>query len=79
MSRVIRVQAGHEYTLHVTFADGVSGRVHLASSLFAPMFEPLRDPALFAQVRIDEYGAVCWPNGADLAPGALRQTVAAMS
>ena len=43
------------------------------------MFEPLRDPSLFAQVRIDEYGAVCWPNGADLAPDALHQTLSAKS
>jgi len=37
------------------------------------MFEPLRDPALFVQVRIDEFGAISWPNGADLAPDALYE------
>lgn len=45
----------------------------MADRLFGPMFEPLRDFELFAQVRVDEYGAVVWPNGADLAPDALYQ------
>ena len=41
------------------------------------MFEPLRNPKVFNQVQIDEYGAICWPNGADLAPDALYQTIRA--
>ena len=55
----------------MTFDDGVEGEIFLADRLFGPMFEPLKDPAFFAQVRVDEFGAVCWPNGADLAPDAL--------
>ena len=35
------------------------------------MMEPLRDPARFAEVGIDEFGVICWPNGADLAPDAI--------
>lgn len=31
------------------------------------IFEPLRDPERWAEVRVDELGVVCWPNGADLA------------
>jgi len=41
------------------------------------MFEPLRDEAYFRQVGIDEFGVICWPNGADLAPDALHQELAA--
>ena len=52
----------------MAFANGMSGKVDLSSRLFGSVFEPLRDPSLFSQVRLDEYGAVCWPNGADLAP-----------
>ncbi len=36
------------------------------------VFEPLKDESLFSQVAVDEFGAVCWPNGADLAPDALH-------
>ena len=75
MNRVVRVSVGQKYTLEVTFADGVSGKVDLSTRLFGPMFEPLRNADLFAQVHVDEYGAVCWPNGADLAPDALYKTI----
>ena len=73
MHRVLRVEALQGYRLRVEFADGVAGEVDLAERLFGPVFEPLRDPEFFAQVTIDEYGVVCWPNGADLAPDAMHR------
>ena len=75
MNRIVRVSAGKGYTLQVLFDDGRSGEVDLSARLFGPIFEPLRDPLLFAKVRVDEYGAICWPNGADLAPDALYRTM----
>ena len=75
MNRIVHVSAGKGYTLHVLFDDGRSGEIDLSARLFGPVFEPLRDPILFAQVQVDEYGAVCWPNGADLAPDALYRTI----
>ena len=75
MNRVVRVSAGTGYTLQVWFDNGANGTVDLSSRLFGPVFEPLRDMLLFARVRVDEYGAVCWPNGADLAPDALYRTI----
>jgi hypothetical protein len=57
--------------LEVTFVDGRTVVVSLAERLFGPVFAPLADEALFRQVTIDEFGAVSWPNGADLAPDAL--------
>lgn len=53
--------------------------ISVKDRLFGPVFEPLKDPALFAQVRVDEYGAVCLPNGADLAPDAIYQAIAGKS
>jgi len=75
MNRVVRVSAGQGYTLHVLFDDGRSGEADLSARLFGPVFEPLRDPLLFARVQVDEYSAACWPNGADLAPDALYRTI----
>jgi hypothetical protein len=77
MRRVTNVEAKPEYTLAVTFDDGTHGEVCLADRLFGPMFEPLKDPEFFAQARVDEFGAVCWPNDADLAPDALYRKIAA--
>jgi hypothetical protein len=38
------------------------------------MFEPLKDPDLFLQAKVDpELETVIWPNGADLAPEFLYQ------
>jgi hypothetical protein len=59
--------------LEVAFADGTRGVLSLKTRLFGPVFEPLKDESLFAQVNIDEFGVICWPNGADLAPDALYQ------
>src|ERR1700722_2761025 len=71
MHRVVKVAALPQYRLQVEFDDGVSGVVEIFPRLSGP-FEPLRDEALFRRVAIDEEtGAVCWPNGPDLAPDAM--------
>lgn len=75
MRRVTNVEVRPAYTLVLTFDDGVCGEVCLADRLFGPMFEPLKAPAFFALVRVDAFGAVCWPNEADLAPDALYRKV----
>jgi hypothetical protein len=77
MQAVVSVRPLDNYQLELTFEDGTSGVVSLKDRLFGPVFEPLRDPALFRQVSVDEFGAVCWPNGADLAPDALYEKLRA--
>ena len=72
MQKVVKVEVLEGCRLSVTFDDGVAGIVDLSERLFGPVFEPLKDPAYFRCVGIDEFGAVCWPNGADLAPDALH-------
>lgn len=71
MKRITRISPLAGYRLAVEFEDGVTGTVELESQLFGPVFTPLRDDALFSQVRLDEFGAPCWPNGADFAPDAI--------
>jgi len=73
--RVISVKPQAGYRLWVEFEDGVRGTVDLSSDLRGPMLEPLCDPRFFEQVGIDEYGVVCWPNGADLAPEVLYEDI----
>ena len=77
MHRIVQVKPAPDYVLEVEFNDGAFGKVDLSERLFGPMFEPLLDPTVFNQVQIDEYGAICWPNGADLAPDAVYDTIQA--
>jgi hypothetical protein len=41
--------------------------------LFGPVFEPLKDKNFFDQVVVEEFGTICWPNEADLAPDAIYE------
>ena len=49
--------------------DGAVRDLTLDGQLKGPVFEPLRDPARFAEVEVDrDSGTVVWPTGADLDP-----------
>jgi len=65
------------YRLAVTFADGTSGVVDCTPWLYerdTGLFVSLRDPALFAQVRVNpEFGFIEWPNGVDICPDTLYE------
>lgn len=79
--RVARVTGKPGMRLDIEFADGIADEVRLDLFLSAlrvagTVFEALRDPAFFAQVRI-ELGAVTWPNGSDLAPDAMCDNIRA--
>jgi hypothetical protein len=79
--RVVSARPDENFRLHVVFVDGIAGDVHLgafieSTSIEGTLFERLRDPTYFRQVRI-ELGAVAWPNGADLAPDAMYDAIRA--
>lgn len=61
------------YNAHVRFEDGTTADVDLSYLLdYGGVFEPLRDPTYFAQLRADaEAGTIVWPNDADIAPETL--------
>lgn len=57
------------FLVELLFNNGRKGVADLSSALQGPMFDPLRDPSVFSQLRVDqELATVVWPNGADLAP-----------
>ena len=69
---VIEVQVVGDHRLRLTFDDGTVGDVDLSGQEWRGVFEPLADPAYFAQVRVDPAaGTVVWPNGADMVPEPL--------
>lgn len=69
--RPVAVEVVPPYAIRVTFDDGVVRDTYLEDRLWGPMFEPLKDPAYFAQVRVED-GDVVWPNGLDLDPLVLH-------
>ena len=65
------------WKLSVKFNDGLIGKVDVSELISAPdpgIFSELRDPSYFAQAFLD-YGAVSWPNGADLAPDSMYKAI----
>ncbi len=71
---VTKVKVVGEYSLDLTFDNGVRKRVNLRHELYGPIFEPLRDSAYFAKAYIDpDSRTVTWPNSADFAPDFLYQ------
>lgn len=79
MHRVVHVKPLEDLKLEIRFDDGICGVVSLRDRLRGPVFEPLFDPSFFRKVYIDDFGAVAWPNGADLAPDALYERLRAAS
>lgn len=75
---IVEVRALGAHRLYLRFEDGVAGELDFARRLrFDGVFAPLKDPAVFAQVRIDpDLGTVVWPNGADLDPDVLHAELA---
>ena len=66
------VQVIGDHRLRLTFEDGTVGDVAFDEREWRGVFEPLADPAYFAQVRVDpESGTIAWPNGVDMAPEPL--------
>ena len=69
-----RYVGGH--TVWLRFQDGTAGEIDLSSALRGPIFEPLRDPAVFKEFAIHpEFRTLVWPNGADFAPEFLHGNV----
>jgi hypothetical protein len=78
MNKVVKIKWLGGHRLHATFGDGVTGE-HDFSALVAesgPMVEPLRDPAYFGRVFLED-GAPTWPNSFDMCPDWLRREIEA--
>lgn len=63
------------YRLWVRFSDGSEGEVRLKDFVFSdtrPIVAALRDPDVFAAIRVD-LDTVVWANGLDLAPEYLYE------
>ena len=71
--RVVSVSVIGSNTLRITFNDALQRDIDFSPVLGGELFRPLRDPALFAQVKVDpEVHTIVWPNGADFDPATLH-------
>jgi hypothetical protein len=70
--KMIAATARPDHVVRVMFADGEVRDVDITPLLGTPVFAPLRDPAKFELVHVDEeLGTVAWPDGADLDPDVI--------
>jgi hypothetical protein len=61
------------YTLRLGFDDDTSQLIDFRPILAGALYGPLRDVAIFNQVRIDpEVHTLVWPSGADFDPATLH-------
>ena len=71
--RVVSFEHTAPYTLTVRFDDATQQVIHFRPVLAGEIYAPLRDLALFNQVRIDpEVHTLVWLNGADFDPETLH-------
>jgi hypothetical protein len=71
--RVCSFETVGPYTLRVRFDDANEQVIDFEPILAGELYRPLRDVALFNQVRIDpEVHTLVWPNGADFDPATLH-------
>ena len=73
LPKIVRFALGAGFVVHVTFDDGSVRTIDLEPILTGPMFGELRDRGMFRMVRLNQdFGALEWPNGADIDPAVLH-------
>jgi hypothetical protein len=77
MVRICSVLPLDGFRVRLGFTDGTERALDLEPYLQGPVFEPLKqNPDLFRAVQVDEeLGTVVWPNGADLCPDVLYESL----
>jgi hypothetical protein len=63
-----------DFRIRLTFHDNLQGTIDFRPWLEGPVFEPLKDRTYFQQFFIDGR-TVAWPNGADIAPETLYESI----
>jgi hypothetical protein len=76
--RITEVQPREGRRLALSFDDGTRGIADVSRVLVGPVFDEIRgSDRAFRGVRLDGYGSISWPNGADLDPWVLYELTAA--
>ena len=74
MHYITDAQYDSGFRLYLQFEDGQWRIADLKQHLEGEMFEPLKDPVLFATARLNtDIDTVVWDNGADMSPDFLYE------
>ena len=71
MKRAIDVRPLDNYRLWLKFDDGTQGEIDLSDLAGRGVFAAWVNANVFREVRVDDSGAVVWPDEIDLCPDAL--------
>jgi hypothetical protein len=72
--RIVDARYVDKYIIWLKFSDGSDGNVDLKDELWGPVFEPLKNPAVFRRFQVHpELHTIVWENGADLSPEFLHK------
>jgi len=69
---IVRFEQIAPLTLKLYFADQTEQLINFEPILRGVWLRPLRDPAYFQQVKLNEAGNLEWPDGQDFNPEALH-------
>lgn len=73
---VLEARYLRDYVVWVRCRDGSAGEVDLAPVMRGPVFEPLKEIEYFKRFTLDPlFHTLTWPNGADVAPEFLHDSV----
>lgn len=72
LQRIVSFEHSGAYQLYLRFDDGREQVIDFEPLLEGPIFGELQYPARFREVQLDpDFGALVWPNGADIDPMVL--------
>ncbi len=73
METVVEVKPLENYCIWVLFADNFNTTIDIKPFITTGISTKLLDNNYFKQVKIDEFGGICWENGFDFCPNFLRE------
>ena len=75
MIKVIRANYLGNFQVALSFSNGKEGTLDgkILLKRTGSLLDPLRDESYFQRLFIDS-GALCWPNGLEIAPARLYET-----
>jgi hypothetical protein len=67
--KMVSAEYVKDFTLRLSFSDGMAADVNFANELTGGVFEALKDVAFFRSFTFQaQFGTIEWRNGADFAP-----------